>query len=146
MREALEASTLAAGAKLGGTFAAEALLFYLAAYFATTLAAFGVVAVLSPADREAENLEDYDGLFRTRPWPATVFTAALLSLAGIPLTAGFVGKFAVFSAAFRLNGLNGMAGWLALVAIAMSAVPSSSGPMYVPRWSIPTSCSTFCWP
>jgi NADH-quinone oxidoreductase subunit N len=89
---------LVAGARIGGAFAAEALLFYLAAYFATTLAAFGVVTVLSPADREAESLEDYDGLFRTRPWPAAVFTVALLSLAGIPLTAGFVGKFYLFAA------------------------------------------------
>jgi NADH-quinone oxidoreductase subunit N len=89
---------LVAGARIGGAFAAEALLFYLAAYFATTLAAFGVVTVLSPADREAESLEDYDGLFRARPWPAAVFTAALLSLAGIPLTAGFVGKFYLFAA------------------------------------------------
>jgi NADH-quinone oxidoreductase subunit N len=89
---------LVAGASIGGAFAAEALLFYLAAYFVTTLAAFGVIAVLSPPDREAENLDDYVGLFRTRPWPAAVFTAALLSLAGIPLTAGFVGKFYLFAA------------------------------------------------
>jgi NADH-quinone oxidoreductase subunit N len=89
---------LVAGARIGGAFAAEALLFYLAAYFATTLAAFGVVTVLSPIDREAESLDDYDGLFRTRPWPAAVFTTALLSLAGIPLTAGFVGKFYLFAA------------------------------------------------
>ncbi|MGZ8215982.1 proton-conducting transporter transmembrane domain-containing protein, partial [Methylomagnum sp.] len=66
--------------------------------FITTLAAFGVVAVLSPPDREAENLEDYAGLFHTRPGLAAVFTVALLSLAGIPLTAGFVGKFYLFAA------------------------------------------------
>ena len=89
---------LVAAGKIGGTFAAEALLFYLAAYFAASLAAFGVVAVLSPADREAEHLDDYAGLFHARPWLASVFTVALLSLAGIPLTAGFVGKFYLFAA------------------------------------------------
>lgn len=83
---------------VGGELAAEALLIYLAAYFAMTLAAFGVVAVMSPADREAEDLEDYTGLFWSRPWLATVFSVALLSLAGIPLTAGFIGKFYLFTA------------------------------------------------
>lgn len=89
---------LAAGARIGGDFAAEALLFYLAAYFAATLAAFGVVAALSPPDREAEHLDDYAGLFHARPGLAAVFAVALLSLAGIPLTAGFVGKFYLFAA------------------------------------------------
>ena len=46
----------------------------------------------------------------------------MLSLAGIPPLAGFFGKFIVFSQALKLNGLSGSAGWLALLAIAMSAV------------------------
>jgi NADH-quinone oxidoreductase subunit N len=82
---------------IGGNLAAEALMVYLAAYFVMTLAAFGVVAVMSPADREAEELADYTGLFWTRPWLAIVFSVALLSLAGIPLTAGFIGKFYLFA-------------------------------------------------
>jgi NADH-quinone oxidoreductase subunit N len=49
--------------------------------------------VLSSADREAEHLDQYRGLFARRPWLCAIFTAMLLSLAGIPLTAGFVGKF-----------------------------------------------------
>ncbi len=89
---------LVAGSKVSGSFAAEALLFYLAAYFVTTLAAFGTITVLSPSDREAESLDDYAGLFHSHPWPATVLASALLSLAGIPLTAGFVGKFYLFAA------------------------------------------------
>jgi NADH-quinone oxidoreductase subunit N len=101
---------LVAGGRIGGAFAAEALLFYLAAYFVTTLAAFGVITVLSPADREAENLDDYAGLFHARPWPAAVFAVALLSLAGIPLTAGFVGKFYLFAA-------GGQGGLWALLAV-----------------------------
>jgi NADH-quinone oxidoreductase subunit N len=85
-----------AGQSLGVTAAS----FYLAAYFATTIAAFGVVAVLRPAggEREMEDMEDYRGLFWRRPWLAAIFTAALLSLAGIPLTAGFVGKFYILAA------------------------------------------------
>ena len=101
---------LVAGMDIGAAFAGEALLFYLAAYFVTTLAAFGVVTVLSPEDAEAEDLDDYYGLFRSRPWLAGVLTAALLSLAGIPLTAGFVGKFYLFAAA-------GKAGLWALLAV-----------------------------
>jgi len=81
-----------------GSLATEAVTFYLVAYFVTTLAAFGVLTVLSDGQREAERLEDYRGLFWRRPWLATLFTAALLSLAGIPLTAGFVGKFCVAAA------------------------------------------------
>jgi NADH-quinone oxidoreductase subunit N len=52
-----------------------------------------VVTVLSTSERDAESLDDYRGLLGRRPWLATLFAAMLFSLAGIPLTAGFVGKF-----------------------------------------------------
>jgi len=77
----------------GGAIASAAVTFYLTAYFIMTLGAFGVVTVLSGADREAEDIDDYRGLFGRRPWVSAVFAAMLLSLAGIPLTAGFVAKF-----------------------------------------------------
>jgi NADH-quinone oxidoreductase subunit N len=77
----------------GGDRAAEAVTFYLVAYFITTLGAFGVVSVLSNGERDADSIEDYEGLFWRRPVLAGIFTLMLLSLAGIPLTAGFVGKF-----------------------------------------------------
>ena len=77
----------------GGPLAVTAVTFYLIAYFVTTLGAFGTVAVLSGPQRETEHLDDYRGLFWRRPWLAGVFTAMLLSLAGIPLTVGFIGKF-----------------------------------------------------
>ncbi len=77
----------------GGTLAVEAATYYLVAYSVMTLGAFGIVAVLSTPDHEAEMLEDYRGLFWRRPWLAGVFTAMLLSLAGIPLTVGFMAKF-----------------------------------------------------
>ena len=81
-----------------GPLAAEAVTFYLTAYFVTTLGAFGVVSVLSKPGSEAEALDDYRSLFWNRPWLAGVFTIMLLSLAGIPLTAGFIGKFYVIAA------------------------------------------------
>jgi NADH-quinone oxidoreductase subunit N len=52
-----------------------------------------VIAALSSSERDAEDINDYRGLFWRRPVLATVFTAMLFSLAGIPLTAGFLGKF-----------------------------------------------------
>jgi NADH-quinone oxidoreductase subunit N len=59
----------------------------------TTLAAFGVIALLSGRDNDADQLDDYAGLFWKRPWVAAVLTISLLSLAGIPLTTGFIAKF-----------------------------------------------------
>lgn len=82
----------------GGKLASEAVAFYLVAYFITTIGAFGVVAVLSNKDREAYKIEDYTGLFWRHPWLSITFTGILLSLAGIPLTAGFVGKYYVLAA------------------------------------------------
>jgi len=82
----------------GGSLAQQAVAYYLAAYFVTTLGAFGVVIVLSSAEREAETLDDYRGLLWSRPWLALILTASLLSLAGIPLTGGFLAKFYVFAA------------------------------------------------
>ncbi|MGA8508426.1 MAG: NADH-quinone oxidoreductase subunit N [Candidatus Sulfotelmatobacter sp.] len=82
----------------GGTMAVEAVSFYLVAYTVTILAAFGIVSVLSTSQHDADDLEDYRGLFWRRPVIASVFTAALFSLAGIPATMGFVGKFYVLDA------------------------------------------------
>jgi NADH-quinone oxidoreductase subunit N len=98
---------LATGVASGGGNAGEApsyqtavwaVVFYVIAYFVTMLGAFGVVTVLSRPDRDADTMDDYRGLAYRRPWLAGVFTAMLLSLAGIPLTAGFIGKFYVLAA------------------------------------------------
>lgn len=82
----------------GGALAVEAVTFYLVAYFITTLGAFGVVSALSMPEREAESFDDYHALFWRRPALAGVFTVMLLSLAGIPATAGFIGKFYIVAA------------------------------------------------
>ena len=73
----------------------QAAIFYLISYFITTIGAFGVISLLSTSKYEAERIEDYKGLFWKRPWIAIVFTLSLLSLAGIPITAGFIAKFYV---------------------------------------------------
>ncbi|MGB8131279.1 MAG: NADH-quinone oxidoreductase subunit N [Candidatus Angelobacter sp.] len=81
-----------------GAMASEAVAFYLVAYFITTVGAFGVVTVLSDEERDADTLEDYSGLFWRRPVLASIFTLMMLSLAGIPVTAGFLAKFYVMTA------------------------------------------------
>lgn len=83
--------------------AVESVTFYLVAYFITTLGAFGVITVLSPTGRDADSIDDYRGLFWRRPALALIFTAMLLSLAGIPLTAGFIGKFYILAAGTSSN-------------------------------------------
>lgn len=82
----------------GGSTAGFAVAFYLVAYFATMLGAFGVITVLSTPGNDRGDLASYRGLFWSRPIIASVFTVMLLSLAGIPLTAGFIGKFYVVAA------------------------------------------------
>jgi len=81
-----------------GDLGPTAVTFYLVSYFVTTMGAFGVVTVLSDGSSEAEDMEDYRGLFWRRPALAAVFTSMLLSLAGIPVTAGFIGKFYIVAA------------------------------------------------
>ncbi len=99
----------------GGQLGVEAVMFYLVAYFITTVGAFGIVATLSDKDRDAELMEDYQGLFWRRPWTAAALAGMLLSLAGIPLTAGFVGKFFIVAA-----GINTSL-WLLVVMLAINS-------------------------
>ena len=107
-----------------GALAATAVAFYLVAYFVAMLGAFGVVSVLSDGNREAERLDDYRGLFGRRPWLSILMTGMLLSLAGIPLTAGFVGTFFVTVAA------GGAALWMLLI---VKMVTSGVGLFYYLR-------------
>ncbi|MGY1821407.1 NADH-quinone oxidoreductase subunit NuoN [Geodermatophilus sp. SYSU D00079] len=81
------------GTGLGGT------MFYLLAYGLTTLGAFAVLTLVRDGDGEATHLSKWAGLARRSPLTAAVMGLFLLALAGIPLTSGFTGKFAVFRAA-----------------------------------------------
>ncbi|MBQ0714855.1 MAG: NADH-quinone oxidoreductase subunit N, partial [Paraperlucidibaca sp.] len=81
----------------GGQLALEASAVYLMAYVVTTIGAFGVVTLTSSPykQQDADELYDYRGLFWRHPYLTAVLTVMMLSLAGIPLTAGFIGKFYV---------------------------------------------------
>jgi NADH-quinone oxidoreductase subunit N len=79
--------------------AAEAVLFYLVGYAAVSLGAFGILAAMVRDGHEPREVSDLAGLAETQPALAFTFTVFLVSLTGIPATAGFVGKFYVFSAA-----------------------------------------------
>jgi NADH-quinone oxidoreductase subunit N len=101
----------------GGNLAVTAVIYYLVAYFVTILSAFGVVTLLSGPAGEAEQLEEYRGLLWRRPWLASVLILAMLSLAGIPLTAGFIGKFYVVAA-----GVNSTLWTLVILMVISSAI------------------------
>jgi NADH-quinone oxidoreductase subunit N len=97
--------------------AAEAMLFYLVAYAAVNLGAFGVISALSRGGREPIGGQDLAGLSERRPALAAALTVFLVSLTGIPVTAGFVGKFYLFNAAVAAGWV-----WLAIVGVLMSVV------------------------
>ena len=105
---------------LGGSGPAP-LFYYAATYGLAALGAFGVIAGVERVGGCAR-IEDLAGLHRRSPLLAACLLIFMLSLAGIPPLAGFFGKFSVFVAAFRLDGLAGPAGWLALLAILVSVV------------------------
>ena len=105
-------------------YAFMAVSFYLIAYFVTTLGAFGIITVLSGSQREVDRIEDYLGMAFRRPWLSGVFIAMLLSLAGIPLTAGFIGKFYIAKAGI------GSSLWLLVI---MLVINSAIGLFYYLR-------------
>ncbi|GAA3186807.1 NADH-quinone oxidoreductase subunit NuoN [Streptomyces ramulosus] len=95
----------------------SSVLFYLAAYSFVTLGAFAVVTLVRDAGGEATQLSKWAGLGRRSPLVAAVFAVFLLAFAGIPLTSGFAGKFAVFKAAAQSG-----AGWLVVIGVLSSAI------------------------
>jgi NADH-quinone oxidoreductase subunit N len=101
----------------GGASAAAAVLFYLAGYAAVNVGGFGALAALSRDGREPLSLDDLAGLASRRPILAAGITVFLISLTGVPISAGFVGKFYLFAAA-----VNGGYTGLAVVGMLMSVV------------------------
>jgi NADH-quinone oxidoreductase subunit N len=95
--------------------AVEAIGVYLATYVITSLGAFGVITLMSSPynGRDADALYEYRGLFWRRPYLTAVLTVMMLSLAGIPLTAGFIGKFYIMAAGVE-SGLWWLVGALVL--------------------------------
>ncbi len=82
---------------------ASAIMFYLAAYALMDLGAFGMVAILSEKESDLDALDDYHGLAYAHPWRSAILAVSLLSLAGLPPTAGFIGKFALFWAVLQAS-------------------------------------------
>jgi NADH-quinone oxidoreductase subunit N len=89
--------SLVAGQELGGI----GTLYYLVVYVLTTLGAFGIVALARHEDDGGTAIESFAGLGFTRPWLGLAMSVFMFSLAGIPPTAGFVGKFYIFSGAVQ---------------------------------------------
>jgi NADH-quinone oxidoreductase subunit N len=102
----------------GVAAAQPALVFYLAAYAATTLGAFAVAAWVGRQGDECPRVDDWAGLARKRPALALVMTLFLLSAAGVPPTGGFFAKFYLFRAAVERPELI----WLVVAAVLLSVV------------------------
>ncbi|HJT19262.1 MAG TPA: NADH-quinone oxidoreductase subunit N [Nitrospira sp.] len=104
------------GESAGATGLASVML-YLVMYAFMTLGAFAVIGMFRKGGLEGEEIEDFAGLAKRQPLAALLMLVFMVSLAGIPPTAGFIGKFYVFMAAVEA-GLT----WLAVIALIFAAV------------------------
>ena len=95
----------------------SSVLFYLTAYGLASIGAFAIVTLIRDAGGEATHLSRWAGLGKEAPVLAGVFALFMMSFAGIPLTAGFIGKWAIFTAAWA-----GGAWPLVVIAVLLSAV------------------------
>ncbi|MPY90649.1 MAG: NADH-quinone oxidoreductase subunit NuoN [Luteitalea sp.] len=111
------AGYLLVGLIVGTRVGEAATLFYLAAYAVSTLGAFAVVAVLATEEHPHDRVQDFAGLWESRPGLAALMTVFLLSLGGFPPLAGFVGKWYIFSAAIDAGYV-----WLAIVGVLTSVI------------------------
>ncbi len=133
----------------------QAAIFYLISYFITTIGAFGVISLLSSNKYEAEEIADYKGLFWKRPWIALVLTLSLLSLAGIPITAGFIAKFYVILEAMKaslmilvfamiINSVIGLYYYIRVITALFSSADETALPELSVNGSIALVIITFC--
>jgi NADH-quinone oxidoreductase subunit N len=112
-----QAGYMLAGIVVSTQLGARALLFYLAVYVAMNMAAFAVVVARERETGLGDSVGALTGLGRTRPWLAWPMTVSMLALAGIPATAGFIGKFYLIDAA-----VSGGYTWLGVVIVIGSMV------------------------
>ncbi len=96
-----------------------AILFYLLSYALVKVGAFTIVSQLGGADEKHNTLDDYAGLGQRQPWVAASLSLFLLSLLGLPVTAGFFGKFYIFTVAVHSNLI-----WLAILMAVNSVIGS----------------------
>ena len=76
----------------------EAATFYLVSYFITIIGAFVIIGMISTEEREGMEMADYRGLYWRHPWLSVALSAMMFSLAGIPLTSGFIAKYYILAA------------------------------------------------
>src|SRR3954463_3637766 len=107
-----QAGYLLAGVVVGTKLGLQATLFYLAVYLLMNVAAFAVVIARERVSEYGDSIRSLDGLGRAAPWLAWPMTIAMLSLAGFPATAGFIGKFYLIDAAVQ-----GDYAWLGVVIV-----------------------------
>jgi NADH-quinone oxidoreductase subunit N len=112
------------GVEGGASAAYAAVLFYLLSYALVKVGAFTIVSQLGGAGEKYLTLDDYAGLAQRQPWVAAMLSLFLLSLLGLPVTAGFFGKFYVFKAAVSSHLI-----WLAV----LMAINSVIGAYYYLR-------------
>ncbi len=108
---------ITAGVSEAGSFGASGVIFYLLSYSIMTMGAFAIISMLESTENTLVNVDDLAGLAHRRPLVALCFTVFLLSLAGIPPTVGFFGKFYLFNAAIGEGLL-----WLAIWGVLNSAI------------------------
>ena len=94
----------------------QASTFYLVVYFIAVFGAFGVIILLSGKDADLENISDYQGLYYKHPFIAFTLSVMLLSLAGIPLTGGFLGKYFILAAGIHANL------WILMIVLVISSI------------------------
>jgi NADH-quinone oxidoreductase subunit N len=98
---------------VGGKGGAQAATFYLTGYILTTLGAFAVISLLSSDGKEKDHVDDFKGLYFKNKWLAIVLATMFFSLAGLPLTAGFMTKF--YLIAIGLNNASWLLIWLLII-------------------------------
>ncbi len=108
----------------GGNNGLPALLFYLIAYSAMTVGAFTVLQAVSTRERQVSQIDELAGLSGTHPGLAAAFALYLFSMIGLPLTAGFSGKFMLFMSALttQSQAQDRMFLWLAIIAAINAAI------------------------
>ena len=133
-----------AGREIGMT----AVVFYLFAYFITIIGAFAIISLIPSEDGEAVDLQAYRGLYWSHPWLSVALTAMMLSLAGIPLTAGFIAKFYILIAGLKavlwlpvvilvVNSALGVYYYLRIIMSMFSKQPEEAPGIGILRYAVP---------
>jgi NADH-quinone oxidoreductase subunit N len=112
-----QAGYLMAGVVVGSSLGLQATVFYLAVYLVMNVAAFAVVIARERVSERGDDISSLENLGQSQPWLAWPMTIAMLSLAGIPATAGFIGKFYLIDAAVA-----GDYAWLGIVIVVGAVV------------------------